>query len=422
MLIVSCTKNIMEEKNKKIILVIVLVLGLFALAIFSGYLLAKKGNRINRDKDEIVRLNEKFQQDKSAIVRMIEEGNNYPGAVDRIGQLLEEKQFTNLGQEANLKIMSAIINMHDPEETNSKKGIAIAKETANNVNYPSIWRAIALDYLADFVTVRGISFARENIFNDIYFSDMLKEGDLSLAQKRLYEKSLSLQETAIPNYKIASWYALQLLADKIKVKTLSKETKENYLQSAKISLKRGEDLFNEDYPKNIWNDSRLIRAYQSYAEVATKLYLLKEFNDSQKIIDSYDKAVAFYEKKYDIQKWPVTNDKIPVSTRILLPSLVYSYASSLAVMQKPVDQVKIQALLEILYDKNWNEKNAFNVFTFFNNNKKDIYKNKYSRFKIVSLAKVDNRFANLLTEMGWETEKAVSSLDKLPLSQFMAKD
>lgn len=404
----------MEEKNKKIFYVIILVVSLFSLAIFSGYLLEKREDK----RSEVSRVREEeFESSRMAIIQQVNEGRSYQEILDEINGLLEKKQFNNARQLANLKIMEASLYLSGPNEADFKKGIYIAKEVVINNDYPAIWRALGLERLADFVKVSDISFAKENIFNDIYFSAMLEEEDLDLARRRLYEKSLSLHDSVVPHYEVAKWYAMQLLEDM----TLSAGTRESYLQSAKMNLEEGEKLFNEDYPKNVWDDDRLIMAYKNYAEAATELYLLGEFKDSQKIIDSYEKAITFYEKKYDIQKWPVTRDKIPSPTRLLLPSLVFSYASSLAIMQKPVDQDKIQTLLEILYDKNWQkERNIFSIFNLFKNQKEAMYDNTFMRFLIASLAKADSRFASLLTGMGW-TNETINNLSDLPFFQSTAE-
>lgn len=401
----------MEDKNKKIIFSIILMASLFVLAILSGYWLATKESKSSR-------LNEKFRLDKDEIYQLIEEKNNYPEAINKINFLLQENQFTNLGQKANLKITLAEVYIYDFLEIDFKKGIDVLKEVASSNNYPRRWRAMALERLAFFAGVRDESFAKENIFNDVYFSAMMKENDLSLAQKRLYEKSQTLYKTVMPYYRIANWYALQLLNDN----KLSAENKIEYLQAAKENLKLGEDYFNESYPRTVWDADRLVMAYQTYAEVATKLYVLKEFDDSQKIIDAYGKAIAVYEEKYAIQQWPVAKSEIKAPIlRAQLPPLVFAYASSLAMMQKPLEQKKIQALLEILYDKNWDEKSIFDIFAFLNNNKKGTYKNKYSRFKIMSLAKADSRFAELLAGMGWTIPKAVDNLGKSPITQSASK-
>lgn len=404
----------MEDKNKKIFFSIILVGGLFILAIIFGYWLSKRGNQEITKESEISQLDEKFHLDRDSVFQLINEKNNYPEAIDKLNFLLKENQSSNLNQEANLKIILAETYIYDLEEADFKKGIDILKEVATNVAYSTRWRAMALERLALFANVYGKSFAQENIFNDAFFSPMIKEGSLALAQKRLYQGSLSIDKTVMPYYKIANWYASRLLSDN----NLSAESKKKYLQAAKKNLKLGEDLFNESYPLTNWDAERLVMAYETYAEVATKLYLLKEFDDSQKIIDSFDKALAVYEEKYNIQQWPVAKSEIIAPMlRIQLPPLIFHYTSSLAVMQKFDDQGKIRNLIEVLYDKSWNKKNIFNIFAFLREQKDTTYENKYNLLRIVSLAKADSRFADLLISLGWN-KKQLSNLPILPLESI----
>jgi len=403
----------LEEKNKKIIISVFLGLSLISAAILSGYFLVGKGNQIAREK-EISRLNENFNLGKSSIVQSINEGNSYQGAIEKANLLLENKEFADLGQEANLKILLAESYVNDLREDDFKKGLNILKESAANDAYPAKWRAIAFDRLVSFVSSKGASFAKENVFNDAYFSPMMEEGDLGIALRKLDERSLALYNTVVPNYRIANWYALQLIENG----KLSEEEKKKYLQITKAMLENGEALFNKEDPHANWDDVRLILVYQYYGEVATKLYLLKEFDDSQKIIDSFNNAVKIYEKRYNFKDWPVAKDKIiALPLKAQLPSLIFSYATSSAVIQNQENQEKIGAILGVLYDKEWNEKNIFNIFDFLSSEKNISHANQYHRLKIVSLAKADNRFANLLKELGW-TENDLNSLPVLPFESI----
>jgi len=395
----------MEEKNKK---TTIFFLGFLVvvLLVFLGYLLMK-----TIEEREVAKINEKFISDRGSVLRLINEANSYQDAIKKTEKLLEAKEFTDSGQEASLKILlaSSYINILNKEDF--KKGTDILKELATNANYPAMWRAMALDRLASFVAYQGASFAKENIFNDDYFSPMMKEGDLGVAIRRLDERSLSLFETVVPRYRISNWYALRLIENE----KLSGEDRKIYLQLAKDNLEKGKTLFDKDYPKNPWDDERLIMAYQLYGEAAAKLYLLKEFDDSQKIMDSFDAATKVYEKKYDFKDWPVVKSKIisPV-LRKQLPSLIFSYAASAAVVQNQANQDKIKPLMEILYNKEWDEPSISNVFSFFRNEKNTVHDKQYHRLKIVALAKADSRFADLLVSLGWNKEQ----LNNLPILPF----
>jgi hypothetical protein len=407
----------MENKNKKIFFLIALGIGLLSLAFLFGHWLSKR----SEIEKEVLRINENFQSSKRDVLKMINEKHNRRGAIGKINFLLEENDNSQsskfevklkLEQEANLKIILAEAYIYNKKGEDFKKGINILKEVAKESNYPKKWRAMALERIALFSGARGEIFAKKNIFNDDFFSLMMQDGSLSLAQKRLYEESLTLDRSVMPYYRIADWYVSQLLFDD---SDLSAEKKDEYLKASREFLKSGVDFFNNSYPKSPWDPERLIMAYQMYAEVATKLYLINEFDDSQKIIDSYDKAIAIYEKKYNIQKWPVAKDRITAPMlRMQLPPLIFSYASSLAIMQKPLSQDKTQEFLKILYDKDWQEEDSFGTFTLLKNENKSISANSYNRLKIISLAKADSNFTNLLIGMGWKSEQ----IQEIPVLQL----
>jgi hypothetical protein len=304
----------------------------------------------------------------------------------------------------------ALLYLNNLNETDFKKGIDILKELATNANYPAKWRAMALDRIVSFASVQGISFAKENIFNDAYFSPMMKEGNLGIALRRVDENSLALFDTVIPHYRIANWYSLQL----IQSGSLSEEDRKNYLQLAKNQLAEGRIFFDKEYPHTSWDDERLILAQLLYADVAAKLYLIKEFDDSKKIMDSFDEAVSVYEKRYDFKDWPVAKSKIisPTLRNQLLP-LIFSYAAFSAIIQNQENQNRIKAIAETLYDKEWNEPSISNVFNFLSKEKEIDHAVQYHRLEIVSLAKTDSRFNELLISLGWKKEQ-LSALPILP--------
>ena len=105
------------------------------------------------------------------------------------------------------------------------------KEVAQSREYPSNLRALAINLIVDDYEINftDLLFARREIFSGGDFAKALNDagGDEILAIRKLNEWSLALFPTAIPNYRIAKWYASQIyknpqMTEGEKVKLLSK--------------------------------------------------------------------------------------------------------------------------------------------------------------------------------------------------------
>jgi hypothetical protein len=392
----------MEEKNKKIIFVMSLALIFILAVVFFGQIVAKKEKQ-TKENDTISKASTEFKLEKEKLSELISTEGNYQKIIEKTNSLLENKQFAEPGQEVNLELILATAYVNSLGEDNFKKGIDIFKRIAVD-NNPPILRAASLEYLASFSQARGKDFAQNNIFNDQAFASFMKEQDLSLAVRKLDEWSLMLAPSPIPYYRISEWYSLQLIQDN----KLSQDTKAGYLQMAKENLKKGRDLFEEKYSKGVWQqqNERLALAYLLYGKAATKLYLLGELEEKDKIIDVYEKALEIYKKEYGEMSWPFDKNKITSpALRGQLPGLVYNYAFFLTLLNDTTSQEKAKSLLEILYDNSWNEPYVFNFFDSLKNEKDMIDTSTYNRWKIISLAKFDKRFVDLLVSLDWKEEQ-----------------
>jgi len=74
----------------------------------------------------------------------------------------------------------------------------------------------------------------------------------------------------------------------------------------------------------------------------------------------------------------------------------------------------LKSISGIFYDQSWSK---FKIFNFLRNQKDSSYENQYTRYQIISLAKADIRFFNLLIELGWNKDQ----LNKVPTLPFEIK-
>jgi hypothetical protein len=400
----------MENKNRKILLAIILVLILVFGTILIGQI--RERRKQIAEKNRRSQLSVEFKTEKERLFGLVGSDGNYQKMIDETNALLSSQKFSGQGYEANLKVILATAYVNSQKEAEFLQGLDILKEIAEGSDkYTPASRAIALEYLVSFVGIKGKDFAQKNVFNDLYLTPLLKEGNLSLAIKRLDDWSLKLSPGVIPYFRVADWYALQVIQDS----KLSTETKNKYLALAKENLQKGKDFFEKDYSKDTWSDERLLLAYALYGKAATKLYLLGEAGEKDRINSTYTEALKLYTQKYGEMTWPFEKNKITSpSLRGQLPNLVLNYAFFLANSKEEADQIKAKSLLEILYDKDWNEPYVFSVFDSLKNGKDATELNTYSHWRIITLAKLDTRFADLLLSLGWQKEQ----LAELPVLSF----
>jgi hypothetical protein len=395
----------MENKNRKILLAIILVLILVFGTILIGQI--RERRRQVAEKNRRSQLSVEFKVEKERLFGLVGSDGNYQKMIDETNALLSSQKFSNPDYEANLKVILATACVNNLDEENFKKGLAIFKEIViSEKNYSLSWRAVALEYLVSFAHVKGKEFAQNNIFNDQYFSLLMKEGDLNLAIKRLDDWALRLAPSVISYFRISGWYSLQLFQDN----ALSPEKKTQYLQLAKENLQKGRELFEKNYSKNVLSEERLLLTYVLHNKAAIRIYLLGGLEEKNRIANTYAEALKLYTKKYGEMTWPFAKNKITSpSLRGQLPDLALNYAFFLAQSKETADQTKAKSLLEILYDKDWNEPYVFSVFDSLKNGKDATELNTYSRWRIITLAKLDTRFADLLLSLGWQKEQLEES-------------
>lgn len=92
--------------------------------------------------------------------------------------------------------------------------VSMLKEVVRDQKYPPNLRALAINLIIDDYEINFTDslFAKREIFSDGDFMKAFNDasGDEALAIRKLNEWSLTFLPSAIPNYRIAKWYAEQL--------------------------------------------------------------------------------------------------------------------------------------------------------------------------------------------------------------------
>jgi len=266
-------------------------------------------------------------------------------------------------------------------------GIEILKDVAVRNNYPKVQRAIAVQYIAEVAGSYPEDFAKQHVFVGQPFESFYKNGNFSVALRKLDEWADELFPIAVPNYRIAHWYAEQLMRNKINP-YLSQPKEKQYFAILKQRLERADALFKK-VPMNSWNQDRLLRSYLLRARTLGKLYL----------INGGDAVKSEAEKYFQLALEVNNKHFAPKGLGMAAP---FHYAAFLAetASNNQVDiKDKIKSLLEPIYGAPRDRNRAF--FSFLEREKEDAHAGHYHRREIILLANIDPRFKALLKNLGW---------------------
>lgn len=375
--------------NKKSIFITAIILLFFVVAVGIYYFFFTKKT---------------FEQNKAEIIKLMTEGDNYSQTANKIEKLLNEKEFENSDQEAHFKILLAASYINNSDNPKIREGINILKNLAVDSNYSNGWRAVALDRLSVYGNDIGFKLSKKYIFNDGPFKPLIKENKLGIAIRRLYEWSDDLFPMVNPNYQIAHWYLVQLVEDR-ENKNLSQDKYKEYLSLAKERIKKGETNFKRS-PLWLYDWERLVLIYQLHGKVLGKLFLLKEYNNKKEIEESFKKAIEVYKEKFNIASLPIPASKISApSLKRLLPSTVFYYAAFLAETDGEFRKKDIKIILESIYDTELMKPKNFSFYGFLKNEKNSAHDKHYHKREILLLANLDERFKDLLKQLGWSDEQ-----------------
>ena len=265
------------------------------------------------------------------------------------------------------------------------------KATAVNESYPKVRRAVDVQHIVDVIGFYDKNALKEYVFVGAPFDSFYKEEKLGLAKRRLDEWADELWPIAVPNYRIALWYANQLLADKIKPR-LSASKKTEYTNVLQQRLERADAIF-ATVPmegRDSWDKDRLLLAYLTKAKILERLYII---NGKADVADR-NEADTYFNLALEV------NDAVfvPKGYGVWPP---FHYAAFLAETgaKNQVNVDKIKSLLAPLYAANRDKNERF--FNRLKNVSDDPSDEQYLKQQVLLLVQIDPQFRGLLKELGW---------------------
>lgn len=375
--------------NKKLI-----ILGLVLVFVLITIFLVWKFDFIERLGSEIKLRQElrRFQQSLGLLNTL--EKEKRPQAIPELEKII--KFPTSLDKEAYAKILLAGV-FFDNNDT-AFKAIGLLKEVAIEEKYPKRWRAIAINNIAQVANNYPKDFREKYIFSSQPFESFYKkEKNLSLVIRRLYEWSDQLHPLDIPNYQIAHWYADMLARDRIQP-YLSLEKKEKYSLILNQRLKKADQLFAQT-PLSKQDHDTLLLVYLLKARILGKLYLINPSNEAK------TNTEIFFKKALKIDQEIFLPKKTGYAT-------LFHYAAFLAEVYGNSKINEIKSLLTPLYDPSINRNQGF-FSQFLTNEKTSFYIKHYHKREILLLVNLDERFKDLLKQLGWTDEQLNTKITPL---------
>lgn len=237
----------MDQKKILIIAVLVLFVGaaLFILLIqfkvIPEQLMLKPSNR-GTSGAEVIPLNEQIKKKNAPYV---EAGELYREG--KLGQSIQKYKEALLKAETNDERaqIEFVISQVEEDTGNNNDAIATMKRVGNNTAYSGIARAYAIEYMGRLFYTKHDRAITEAIFADSPYSG-LKNTNPEVSYRKLFEYASSFYPLAISEFRIAKWYADEIV--NLEKEGLSEEEKnkiEIYKNVIIEHLKNG----NDDLPR-----------------------------------------------------------------------------------------------------------------------------------------------------------------------------
>ena len=336
------------------------------------------------------KVDQQSQQYKSAadlVVNTLDPAEIKKG-IPELEKILENPASIEI--EANTRSILALALIYG-ENPDLKRGMEMLKATAVNESYPKVRRAVDVQHIVDVIGFYDKNALKEYVFVGAPFDSFYKEEKLGLAKRRLDEWADELWPIAVPNYRIALWYANQLLADKIKPR-LSASKKTEYTNVLQQRLERADAIF-ATVPmegRDSWDKDRLLLAYLTKAKILERLYII---NGKADVADR-NEADTYFNLALEV------NDAVfvPKGYGVWPP---FHYAAFLAETgaKNQVNVDKIKSLLAPLYAANRDKNERF--FNRLKNVSDDPSDEQYLKQQVLLLVQIDPQFRGLLKELGW---------------------
>ncbi len=269
-------------------------------------------------------------------------------------------------------------------------GIKILKDVAVNNNYPKVQRAIAVQHITEIIDSYPESFAKQYVFVGQPFESFYKNENFGVALRNLDEWADELYPIAVPNYRIAHWYAERLIRNKINP-YLSKSKEKQYFDILKQRLERADALF-KTVPMDEWNQDRLLLCYLLKARILEKLYFV---NGGDKMKND---ARNYFQLALDVNNKYFSPKGIGLTTPFHYAAFLSETSSG---NQADID--KIKSFLEPIYSASRDKNSGF--FSFLEREKMDTHNTHYHKREILLVTKFNSAFRDLLKQLGWTDEQ-----------------
>ena len=373
----------MNSKIKKIILAIVICI--FLVATGYGISLAVKKYKLLEIAEKKKKLAVSYDDTFKTLL------NGEAGqAVEEYRRIMASAKSQGIKQSSGGR---GLLQLAIAEEKNGEYGKSLYnyKKVISDKNKNSDIRAIAYTHVAELVLVLPDKFLEEKFFNDDKYRKYFFENDPFATKEELVLISDSLFDTAPNAYELANIYAEKMLVDLSKNK-LTAEQKKNLERKFLEETKKAQSVFDSVKP-NEWDADRLLICNLNKARIGDKLIKINNSKFDQLKMNEVE-IENLFKKSLEISKDPFASlgpENYEYFTRLYYASFLNNFYG-----EKRSDDIK--NILTPVY----NSVNSVNSgFFVFLQKERKYPDDTYHKQEIISLSKIDSRFADLLKEAGW---------------------
>lgn len=315
------------------------------------------------------------------------EGNafHYQGNVDKAAEAFREalSSSSSANESGRTKVKLAFQLFQRNEGDDRIEAANIYKEVIrDNIIHPIIRAHAAFELIEVYgALAKDRELLKLAVFNDEPFSSMLKEGDMNLAVRRVYEFSNEIYPLPLTQLTIGRSYFSPYLRNS----NLSADERTTAINRLKLWTEAAEDNFEA---RLIYYDKNL-KAY-AYRLDGENHALLADFTDK-----NYDRAESLYKRALELiapekELWSFSEGLL----------VRWDYASLLARRDGDGAEERIDGLLNPLYElpPEFKDRTLFIHYFLSPENKPVIY-----RQYIENVMNVSARFKNYMESRGWSS-------------------